>query len=70
MFAVSMRVPFKVFLGKPQKQFFPVNLKNVFLFWARGLLVFLSLFFGFPNVLAKWLLELLWVSFMLSGALI
>ena len=58
MFAVSMRVLFKVFLGKTKNSFSLSIPKNVMFVLGPGLLVFLSLFFGlFPNILAKWLLE-------------
>ncbi len=58
MFAVSMRVLFKVFLGKSKNSFSISKIKNVMFVFGPGLLVLLSLFFGlFPNILAKWLLE-------------
>ncbi len=58
MFAVSMRVLFKVFLGKPKNSYSVPKFKNVMFVLGPGLLVLLSLFFGlFPNLLAKWLVE-------------
>lgn len=58
MFAVSMRVLFKVFLGKPKNSYSISKSKNVMFVLGPGLLVLLSLFFGiFPNILADWLVE-------------
>lgn len=58
MFAVSMRVLFKVFLGKPKDNYSISKIKNVMFVVGPGLLVLLSLFFGlFPSILAKWLIE-------------
>jgi multicomponent Na+:H+ antiporter subunit A len=58
MFAVSMRILFKVFLGKPKKMYEISKSKSVMFVLGPAILVMLSLFFGlFPNVLGKSILE-------------
>jgi multicomponent Na+:H+ antiporter subunit A len=58
MFAVSMRVLFLVFLGKPRKSYsVPLNKKFFFVF-GPGFLVFISLLLGLsPNLLGKVIIE-------------
>jgi multicomponent Na+:H+ antiporter subunit A len=58
MFAVSMRVLFKVFLGKPKNSYTVSKIKNVMFVLGPGLLVLLSLIFGIsPNILGKWIVD-------------
>lgn len=58
MFAVSMRVLFKVFLGNPKNSYDVSKIKNVMFVLGPGLLVLLSLIFGiFPGLLGKWIVE-------------
>lgn len=58
MFAVSMRILVKVFLGKPVKSYsIPINKKFFFVF-GPGLLILLSLVMGLsPNLLGKLIIE-------------
>ncbi|MDX9748114.1 MAG: proton-conducting transporter membrane subunit [Paludibacter sp.] len=58
MFAVSMRILVKVFMGKPVKSYsIPINKKFFFVF-GPGLLILLSLVMGLsPNLLGKLIIE-------------
>ncbi|MCE1156330.1 MAG: DUF4040 domain-containing protein [Bacteroidales bacterium] len=58
MFAVAMRILFKVFFGKPVNSFsVPINKKFFFVF-GPGLLILLSLILGLsPNLLGKEIIE-------------
>lgn len=58
MFAVSSRILFKVFLGKPGKRYVVPFNKQFFFVLGPALLVLLSLFLGlWPNLLGKVLVE-------------
>lgn len=58
MFAVSMRILVKVFLGKPRKSYSVDMNKKFFFVFGPGLLIFLSLILGLsPNLLGKEIIE-------------
>jgi len=58
MFAVSMRLLFRVFLGKSQKNYSVQFNKKFFFVFGPGILVFISLILGlWPNLLGKVIIE-------------
>jgi len=58
MFAVSMKVLFKVFLGKAKKTYTVSRFKNTFFVIGPAILVLISLVIGIaPNLFGKWIIE-------------
>jgi len=58
MFAVSMKVVYKVFLGKTKQTYDVPKIKNIAFVLGAGVLVLLSLIFGIaPKLLGKWIID-------------